>query len=109
MEHATTPQWKYLIMWEFRVRPGMEKEFEAIYGPNGRWARFFASGEGYVGTELNRDLKGNLRYVTLDMWSSRQAYEQFRAQHLEEYAAIDAECELMTVSEVEIGTFERIA
>ena len=28
--------------------------FEAVYGSRGEWARFFAAGGGYLGTELLR-------------------------------------------------------
>ena len=99
---------KYLIVWEFRVRRGIEAQFEQVYGPNGKWAQLFSQGQGYVRTELHRDTKEILRYLTLDTWTSRQAYEEFREAHAAEYAAIDAECERMTTSEVEIGRYERV-
>ena len=28
-------EWRYLIIWEFRVRAGMEERFEKVYGPQG--------------------------------------------------------------------------
>jgi len=37
----------FLIIWEFTVRPGKESKFEAAYGPEGIWARFFLKGKGY--------------------------------------------------------------
>ena len=102
------PQARCVIVWEFRVRPGCESRFEQAYGPGGVWAQFFAGGEGYVGTELVRDRKEPRRYLTLDAWSSRAAYETFRERHRSDYAGIDAECEQMTESEVEVGTFQRL-
>lgn len=45
----------FVVVWEFRVRPGQEAEFEARYGPDGDWARLFRLGEGYGGTVLLRD------------------------------------------------------
>ena len=105
---ATPVNWRYLIIWEFRVRTGMEARFEKAYGPEGDWAHFFAQGEGYVRTELNHDLKDSQRYVTLDFWVSREAYENFRQQHASQYAALDQEFEKMTEKELEIGQFERV-
>lgn len=101
-------EWQYLIVWEFEVRPGSEARFEQVYGTNGRWAQFFARGQGYLGTELVRRADVPTRYVTLDFWISRAAYLDFREQNRQEYEAIDRECEAMTSSEVEIGTFERV-
>jgi heme-degrading monooxygenase HmoA len=101
-------QWRYLIIWEFRVRAGMEARFESAYGPRGSWAQFFSKGKGYVSTELNHDLKDSQRYVTLDFWVSREAYESFRREHAAEYKALDEEFERMTEEELEVGNFERI-
>jgi heme-degrading monooxygenase HmoA len=103
---ATT--WKYLIGWEFRVKPGLTAQFESLYGPKGVWAELFARSEGYVATELTRDHAEPGRYITLDFWTSREAYEEFRRQHLDEYQAIDSRCEELTESEVELGCFERL-
>jgi heme-degrading monooxygenase HmoA len=99
--------WGYVIIWDFLVRKASEPRFTEAYGPAGDWARFFAAGEGYLGTELVRDVTGERRYVTLDFWTSRQAYERFREQHLAEYEALDARCQALTERETEIGRFDR--
>ena len=100
--------WGYLVIWEFRVRRGMEEMFEKHYGPAGTWAQLFRKGEGFIATELSRDLERPGRYLTLDFWSSQKAYENFREQHAARYKEIDAECEAMTESEAEIGRFARV-
>ena len=100
--------WQYVVIWEFRVLGGKEGQFEQVYGSKGVWAEFFRTGEGYLGTELVLDASQPGRYVTLDFWSAQKLYEQFRAQNAARYAAIDAECEAMTGSEVEIGRFVRM-
>jgi heme-degrading monooxygenase HmoA len=105
---ATPVDWRYLVIWEFRVRAGMEARFEEAYGPQGDWARFFARDGGFVRTELNHDLKDSRRYVTLDFWVSREAYENFRRQYSSEYGALDQEFEQMTEKELEVGKFERV-
>jgi heme-degrading monooxygenase HmoA len=65
--------------------------------------------KGFIGTELNRDLKDSRRYLTLDLWISKEAYDRFRVGHLAEYQAIDAQCEELTEQETELGHFERLS
>jgi heme-degrading monooxygenase HmoA len=100
--------WGYLIVWEFRVRAGLEKQFELAYGPHGVWAQLFQRGQGYLTTELVRDPRNPGRYLTLDVWTSRSAYEHFHEQHPAEYEELDRQCEVMTETELEMGKFERI-
>ncbi len=97
--------WQYVVIWEFRVPAGMEGRFEKAYGPQGAWSRLFGGGEGYLRTELIRDLETTGRYVTLDFWSSKQAYEQFRLANADQYRAIDEQCEALTASESKLGEF----
>jgi heme-degrading monooxygenase HmoA len=98
----------HLIVWEFRVRAGCETEFEAIYGPDGDWARFFRRDPAYLGTDLLRAEASARRYVTVDRWASRAACDVFRTRFEEEYAAIDRRCERLTEQETEIGRFRPI-
>jgi len=98
----------YLVVWQFRPRAGAVRRFEEAYGSRGPWARLFAGADGFIGTELNRDLKDSERYLTIDFWTSKEAYESFRAKHATEYAAIDRECEALTVDEMLVGEFEKV-
>ena len=95
----------FAVIWEFRVRSGMEEAFEAAYGPEGDWVRLFRKSPEYVRTELIRDVKDRGRYLTIDVWRSGAAYESFRESNREEYKKIDAVCEAMTEVEREIGRF----
>ncbi len=99
----------HVVLWEFRVRPGHEQEFERAYGPRGLWEDLFRQGEGYMGTELFRDLAERKRYLTIDRWSSRAAFESFRARHLGEYEALDRHCSVMTESETQVGSFSCVS
>jgi len=101
-------KWAYVIAWEFRPKAGGERPFEEAYGSNGIWARLFRQGDGFVATELTRDCNDMTRYVTLDFWESKTAYEKFRAERAADYAAIDAQCESLTAFERELGRFERV-
>ena len=95
----------FLVIWQFRVRPGMEATFERAYGPEGDWAQFFRTDPAYFGTELNRSQVDSQIYITLDFWVSQQAYDRFRVANSAGYHAIDARCEALTEKEVEIGRF----
>jgi hypothetical protein len=46
-------------------------------------------------------------YWTLDFWTSRRAYENFKKRYAEEYKRIDSKCENLTVSEREVRTFSQ--
>jgi heme-degrading monooxygenase HmoA len=94
----------HVTIWEFRVKKGLEAEFERSYGPTGEWARFFERGEGYLGTELLRDTKNRQRYITIDRWISQATHEAFRSRWAEEYEAIDERCEALTEYEVPLGS-----
>ena len=98
---------KFTAVWEFHVTRDSRRAFERAYGPNGDWARLFRRGEGYIRTELIRDRDVPGRYVTLDFWTSRLAYQKFRRQYLAHYKAIDKRCEALTQSEKCIGEFQK--
>jgi ribosomal-protein-alanine acetyltransferase len=97
-----------VIVWEFRVRSGKRRLFEKIYGPEGEWAKLFRRDEAYIRTELIRDAKTPARYLTLDFWSSRKAYQKFKIENRKEYATIDKKCESLTVSEKCLGEFDSL-
>lgn len=98
----------YVIIWKFVAKPGLEEKFEAAYGPGGVWAEFFRRGHGYLDTELLREAEAPSRYLTIDRWDSRTAYEAFRSRFAAGYTAIDQRCEALTESETEIGTYEAV-
>jgi len=98
----------HVILWEFQARHGQEAEFEQAYGPDGVWASFFRQGEGFLGTELWRDQEKVGRYITVDRWTTREAFEIFRAGHLEEYQTVDRRCEMLTERECHLGSFTSV-
>jgi heme-degrading monooxygenase HmoA len=100
--------WGYLIIWEFCSKAGSERRFEEVYGSNGIWARFFQQDQEFIGTELIRDFTVARRYLTLDFWTSREAYEQFRRRHANQYQVLDQECDALIEQEREVGRFERL-
>ncbi len=93
----------FIVIWEFYAKRGREIEFEQAYGPSGLWARFFSRSREYQGTYLLSDTTG--RYLTLDHWTSREAYEAFCKENAGEYETIDHECEALTEQETQVGSF----
>jgi heme-degrading monooxygenase HmoA len=102
---ATENPMAYVIVWEFRVRPGMQRQFEEACGFHGEWVRLFRQDPAYIRTELIQDVREARRYLTLDFWASEAAYEAFRENRKDEYKSIDARYEQMTESEREVGRF----
>ncbi|HEY6351908.1 MAG TPA: antibiotic biosynthesis monooxygenase family protein [Candidatus Angelobacter sp.] len=94
---------QYVIVWEFRARPGAEAEFVEKYGPEGTWARFFRQSDGYIRTELVRDVTVEGRFLTLDYWKTEEEFIQFRKEHLAEYERLDKELESLTERETRLG------
>jgi heme-degrading monooxygenase HmoA len=99
---------RYTIIWEFHVRPGSETHFEQVYGPDGDWVRLFRQDEGYIQTELLRDRKNPGRYLTVDHWVSRSAYERFWEQRVDDYKRLDGDCAHLTEREGQMGSYEVI-
>ena len=95
----------HVIVWEFRARRGREKRFEKVYGPDGDWAALFERSGGYLGTELLRDRGISRRYLVLDRWTSREAFQAFKQKHRADYEALDRRCESLTEHEAPLGDY----
>lgn len=95
----------FQTIWEFRVPESVRDVFLLHYGPEGSWARLFALGEGYLGTELLQDGAEPSRFLTLDRWRSRGDFETFKARYAAQYEELDERCEALTESEHHIGWF----
>jgi heme-degrading monooxygenase HmoA len=83
-------------------------DFERAYGPDGEWDEFFRGGTGYVGTELLRDVETPGRYLVVDRWESRDAYQAFVDAHRDEYVRRVDETVFHYEQELRIGTFENV-
>jgi hypothetical protein len=89
----------FLTLWEFEVKSGCEELFEQAHGPEGEWVRLFRRDARYRGTRLLRDAGRERVYVTMDMWESPEAYEEFREKWAAECAEVDKKCDRLTVGE----------
>ena len=95
----------FLILWEFEVKPGEEKAFEKVYGPEGPWAQLFRSDPCYRQTRLLKDPSRSRIYFTLDFWESENDYNRFKRTNQDAYAKLDKTTESLTIRERNLGCF----
>ena len=94
------------LVFSYEVRDA--PQFEAVYGPEGEWARFFADARGYIGTELLRDVEAPGRYLVIDRWESAEAYNAFVTERREDYMRRVDETGFLYDQELRFGTFENV-
>lgn len=99
----------FAYIWEYRVRPGRGRDFEEAYGAGGPWVALFERAPGYRRTELYRIRRAVDRYLTIDYWVSREAWQAFRETFSAEFEALDARCEELTIEEREIAQLDPMA
>jgi heme-degrading monooxygenase HmoA len=96
----------FVRIWEFHSRDSKDEEFRAAYGPDGAWAVLFRRAAGYLGTELLVSAADARRYVTIDRWTSASAWQAFRRDWSDDYAALDRACASLTLHETDLGEFD---
>jgi heme-degrading monooxygenase HmoA len=94
------------LVFSYEVRDAAQ--FEAVYGPDGEWAQFFGTAQGYIGTELLHDVETPSRYLVVDRWESPDAYNTFVADHRDEYMGRVDDTRFLYESELRFGTFENV-
>jgi heme-degrading monooxygenase HmoA len=68
-----------VIVREFRVNAGCEKDFELVFRPDGVWAGLLQRrSQGYIGIELKAVAPEDRRYEVRDLWRSHRSFEVFR-------------------------------
>jgi heme-degrading monooxygenase HmoA len=94
-------------VFAYEVDAGDAGAFEAVYGPDGEWARYFRGADGYRGTELLRAPgRDGVSYLVIDRWDSAPAYERFLSEHEEEYGRRNRAAVRLYRKETVIGRFE---
>ena len=94
------------LVFSYEVRDPVA--FEQAFGADGDWAQFFRLGTGYIGTELLRDVEIPSRYLVIDRWESREAYQAFVEEHRPEYMRRVDESAFYYDAELHLGTFENV-
>jgi heme-degrading monooxygenase HmoA len=96
----------FVVIWQFEIAEDKIAAFEAAYGVDGAWARLFRSSPEYRGTELLRDAYVPGSYLTIDRWSSEEAFRAFRKDHDADYETLDRACDALTSREARIGAYK---
>jgi 8-oxo-dGTP diphosphatase len=104
---GAAPDDGHVIMWEYRVKPGREAEFEAANAAGGDWERLFRRENGFRGTDLLR-VATPRGYITIDRWVSAAAFDGFMKRHRKEYEALDRRQNALTEREMALGRLERV-
>jgi heme-degrading monooxygenase HmoA len=97
-----------MLVLVFSYEAREPERFEQVYGPEGEWAQFFRQGDGYVGTELLRDVETAGRYLVVDRWESADAYNAFVAANQAEFARRVDDTRIYYEQELRLGTFENV-
>ena len=96
----------FLALWEFEVKSGCEARFQTVYGAHGDWARLFRTDSNFLETRLLQDPRQPAKYITLDFWASRSAFESFKESNHTAYQQMDKNCETLTIFERCLGMFD---
>jgi heme-degrading monooxygenase HmoA len=95
----------FVVVWQFEIAEEKIAAFEAAYSSDGAWAQLFRKSPDYKGTELLRDAYDSGKYLTIDCWTSEEAFRAFRKQHDADYEALDRSCDALTNRETRIGAY----
>ena len=95
----------FVVIWKFEIAEVKIAGFEAAYGPEGAWAQLFRASADYLGTELLRDAYVSGSYLTIDRWSSEDAFRTFRKEHDAAYETLDRQCDALTGKETRVGAY----
>lgn len=95
----------FMYVWEYKVKEDLLLEFEDKHGLDGNWVRLFQQADGYLGTELHKDIKSKTRYVTIDYWLSKPMHDACKTEFAERFSKLDESCEALTEQESFLGEF----
>lgn len=93
------------MVWQYKVAPDKQAEFEQYYGADGSWAKLFGQTTGFVSTTLIHHTTEPMTYMTLDQWSDELSFRRFMHEHKAAYDTLDAQCEGITIEEKYMGTY----
>jgi heme-degrading monooxygenase HmoA len=94
------------VFFRYRVHPAQARSFEHAYGREGPWVRLFSKHPGYVRTRLFRHKDDPHIYLTIDVWESKEAYDEFRSEHADAYRRLDNQLVMLRLEELLLGYYE---
>jgi len=92
-------------LWAYEVSPEMVDDFYELYGPEGAWVALFRRAPGYLDTELIVDRNQPSRFVTIDRWESKEAFDSFRTEFGTDFDQLDRLGEELIERETMLGEF----
>ena len=96
----------FCYVWSYIARPESLQVFRSAYGPDGDWAQLFRRDDAYIGTHLLAGHENPTQFMTIDFWTSRQAFMSFRERFSREFETIDKTMEGLTTLETHVGDFD---
>lgn len=94
------------VFYRYRVHPAQVPAFEHAYGATGPWAQLFRCHPGYRRTRLFRHRTEPQIYLTIDVWESKGAFDEFRDQHADDYLRLDVHLAMLKLEEHLLGYYE---
>jgi heme-degrading monooxygenase HmoA len=94
------------VFYRYRVHPQQVRAFEHAYGPSGPWVALFRQHPGFRRTRLFRHKSQAQVYITVDVWDSKEAYDEFRTARADEYNRLDTQFTLLKLEEHFLGFYE---
>ncbi len=94
------------VFYRYRVHPAQARAFEHAYGPTGPWATLFGRSPGFDRTRLFRHKGESGTYLTVDIWESKRAWDDFRAEHAQAYALLDKQLRMLYLEELLLGYYD---
>ena len=95
-----------VVVWEYLAKPERVEEFESFYRPDGPWAELFRQSPAFVSTTLMKDLRGPVRFMVADRWTSETVYEEFKRERATTWQALSERGQRLYDREIEVGRFD---
>jgi len=102
-----SPQYRYSVIWKYKIKPEGKVRFEHEYGPKGTWFKLFSGSSSYTGSFLNRNEEDNT-YILIDTWTDKNSYEDFKEKNREVYDRLSVQFENLYEREEKVGSFDLI-
>ena len=77
------------VVWQFQVRIGKQKEFEAFYGADGEWSMLARRSRSFLGSSFLRDQAADTSYLLVEYWSEMVVYERHRQSVVTDLATLE--------------------
>lgn len=94
------------IFYRYRIHPSQARAFEHALGSDGPWSQLYAGHPGFLRTRLFRH-RGEVEiYLAIDMWNSKDDWDEFRVLHAHELRDIERRFGLLYLERHLLGYFE---